>query len=448
MNQATPAMTDANGIGPVPATIMGAGRVRVDEAADALSVATPGSLSFGLAALAAPSDVGPETITVTNFDSAIHNYTVTSDVRFSEFEGEVATAQVSLNGVLFEDSVSFPVPPGLSVDVQVQLSVDPTVITPIEQEYGMYYFFPDLDGAISIEQDGDPGDSLRVPWHLVPLAASDNSAEATGDPIAIQIAAPESAGVDHADLFILDATDDTTTGGEEDITHAGVRSFVGPTIGDGAVGLPAGTDPLAGIGWLDFLTNGNVPEEPISFAIRAATIHNTTEAYEANVYIDVGNDGNYADDAIGADFVLSKVGDGTTCLLDLSAPDDCAATYYPDYTVFNSNLTGLVVDAGDLGLAAGNSQIGYSYELCTDSFSGDVPQPICEEVGRTGSGGFNFSLDVVAPPLELSTWVCEGFFGGPSCTEPITVSQGSGQQALVLFPNNAPDENVQVLDLE
>ncbi|MGH2754321.1 MAG: hypothetical protein ACRDLB_07785, partial [Actinomycetota bacterium] len=432
-----------------------AGRIRVDQAADASSMAVPGSLSFNLQALSAAADLADQIVTVTNFGTTPSDYSVDTEVHYSDFEGAVATAQVSTDGVTFGDTATFILAPGASQELHVRLHVDPAQITPEEQESGLYYFHPDIDGAVNIHQSGDADDTLRVPWHVVPIAASDNSTEEqlnvpNNGSAGLIIETPDSAGVDHADIYLLDEEDGAETGGEEDITHAGVRSFAGPTVGDDPVGVPTGTDPAGEIDWLSFLTNVNTPAEPIEFAIRAAAVHTTTEAYEANVVIDVGNDGDFADDELNGDFLAVKTRTGETCLVDLSAPDECAALYFPDYSNFNSNLSGIVIDAGDLGLTNENSEIGYYYELCTEAFSGDMPTPVCEAEGQNGDGEPEFSIDVTDPDVEASTWVCEGFFGGPACSEPIEITESGGgnqQDLLVLFPNNAPDENVQVVDL-
>jgi hypothetical protein len=456
MNQAKPNLRDVNGAAPVPATIQGAGRVRADQAADAVSMAVPGSLSFNLQALSTATDLPSQTVTVTNFDEAPHDYSVDTDLHYSDFEGNVATAQVSIDDVAFGDTASFLLAPGMSLDLHVRLHVDPAQITPAEQESGHYFFHPDIDGAVNIHQTGGTEDSLRVPWHVVPLAASANSTDdelnvPNNGSADLAIAAPESAGVDHADVYLLDDEGGVDSGGEDDITHVGARSFVGPTIGDDPAGVPTGTDPAQSIGWLDFLTNENTPSEPIEFAFRAAAVHSTTEAYEANVVIDVGNDGTFADEGLKGDFLAVKMGDGTTCLIDLSVPGECAASYFPDYSNFNTNLTGIVVDAGDLGLTNENSQIGYYYELCTQAYAGDVPTPICESAGKAGNGEPQFQMDVKDPLVEASTLVCEGFFGGPSCADPISITESGGgnqQDLLVLFPNNPPDQNVQVVDIK
>ena len=63
MNHALPEITDGGNV--VAASIMGAGRVRVDESAKATSLVTPGSVSFGLRFLEG-SEVDRVTLTLMN----------------------------------------------------------------------------------------------------------------------------------------------------------------------------------------------------------------------------------------------------------------------------------------------------------------------------------------------------------------------------------------------
>ena len=72
--------------------------------------------------------------------------------------------------------------------------------------------------------------------------------------------------------------------------------------------------------------------------------------------VDAGADGVYAgdDEGIPADYLVVKQAapGGEVCVFDLALPDaldDCAATYFADYSNYNSNLVGLVVDAATSG---------------------------------------------------------------------------------------------------
>ena len=80
------------------------------------------------------------------------------------------------------------------------MTLDPSAIDPAEQEFGCYYFHPNIDGNVDDRaerrqrQEGreggkrrqatargngarskkisEPADELHVPWHVAPLAAS------------------------------------------------------------------------------------------------------------------------------------------------------------------------------------------------------------------------------------------------------------------------------------
>ena len=79
--------------------------------------------------------------------------------------------------------------------------------------------------------------------------------------------------------------------------------------------------------------------------------------------VDTGADGVFAGDPLG---IAARLPDlkppapgGEVCVFDLSLPDpfaDCSALYFADYSNYNSNLFGLVVDAADIGLADNGSE--------------------------------------------------------------------------------------------
>jgi hypothetical protein len=111
------------------------------------------------------------------------------------------------------------------------------------------------------------------------------------------------AGRTAADLYQLGAEDEVGDGGspgddEGDLVAIGARSFTGSTIDGTPEGVPDGTDALAGVGWLDFLTSSDTPSEPVEFVAVGAGTHNTTETTEVVVLVDVGADGEFGDDEL------------------------------------------------------------------------------------------------------------------------------------------------------
>ena len=455
MNQATQDMADNNGGGPVSATIMGAGRVQAYESARAVSLATPGSLSFGLRPETGPRAL-VRSIRVWNLDAVAHRYTVRARGRYSDLDPDVATPTVSLDGRSFGPSRGFALGPRRSRRVWVRLSLDPARIARPDQMLGWYYFLANVDGNVEVHQRG-PGrdDTLHVPWHVIPLAASANALsraalDLAGGSGTLRLLDPPSAGAPAADLYLLGATDGRDGGGEEDVAAVGARSFTGPSIDGQPDGIPTGTDPLAGLTWPAFLTDEDEPTEPVEFGVAFRGVHDTTETLEVDVLIDLGADGVFADPELRADVLVVKlpaVGGGV-CVYDLSAPDPldaCAARYFPDYTNYEGGVIGIAVDARAIGLSDGRPALSYRVVACTGTFSGDVPGQVCDEAGELdpATGTYGPRLDATDPALRVSPLVCRGFFGGRRC-DPIRVSVGSAEPGddpgiLALFPNNAPD---------
>ncbi len=140
-------------------------------------------------------------------------------------------------------------------------------------------------------------------------------------------------------------------------------------------------------------------------------------------------------------------------MFDLSQPDaldECAATYFADYSNYNSNVIGLPVSAGDIGLTNADSKLAYQVTACTGTFSGDVPGQFCDTAGTPDddTGVYDAQIDVADPALDIEPLTCGGFFGGGACDggDPIEVATGSAgpgddPSILALFPNNKPSRN-------
>jgi len=166
--------------------------------------------------------------------------------------------------------------------------------------------------------------------------------------------------------------------------------------------------------------------------------------------VDIGADGNFADDSLGADALLVKFaegGTGTTCLFNL--PSDfsaCDAEYFQDYSNYNASAWGIPVDAGALGLTNAEHVLSYSIVACSGVYAGDLPDDFtCDQAGviDPATGTYGPTIDVTDPALTFSTNVVKGFFGGP--LGPVSVGIGSAAPGedpsiLAVFPNNAPDD--------
>ncbi len=464
MNQANRNLKDNSLNAPVSATVMGSGRVEAFQSARARSVAWPGSLSFGFAPTPT-SWSAVRSFVVKNFDNKPHGYTVTGEDRYSDFDPAMTTVRFSTNGTSFGASRSFTLNGGQQRRVWTRLTLNPTFISEPEQQYGWYYFFASLDGSVRIAQSGNPSDVLLLPWQVAPLATSDNglsetSLDVSAGPDTMELTEGTAAGISYADLYHLGSTDAAESHGEEDIVAVGARSFTGATIDGTPEGLPTGVDEFFGISWLDFLTSDNTPDEPVEIGVQTWGVHNVTETLEVDVLIDAGADGVFADDELQADFLAVKLAapGGEVCVFDLSLPDpfdECAALYFPDYSNYNSNLVGLVLDAQTIGLVDGESDFAYRVEACTGTFSGDVPGLVCDSAGEfdTDSGTWDLVFDAADPALVIDPLVCKGFWDGGDCdgANPITVDAGSAgpgddPSILALFPNDRPHRTAVVVE--
>jgi minor extracellular serine protease Vpr len=460
MNQAVRALKDNNLDAPVSATVMGAGRVDAFQSAQADSVAVPGSLSFGLEHLT-ETESETHSFTVRNYDRRSHSYTVTAKDRYSDFDPAMTGIRVSTNGSSFGTSRSFSLRGGRSQRVWVRLRLNPSVITPLEQEFGLYYFHPNMDGSVVVRQSGGTRDSLLVPWHVAPLAASADSLSAesldlTGGPQTLELVAG-GAAQSWADLYVLGAEDPIGTRYEEDLLAVGARSFTGSTIDGEAEGEPDGTDPLGGITWVQFLTNADEPTEPVQFGAQFSAVHNTTETLEVDVLIDVGGDGVFANEEIGGDFLVVKTPEpgGNVLVFDLGDADpfgEPEAVYFQDHSNYNAHTIGLAVDASAIGLSDGTPNFTYMVTACTGLFSGDVPQQRCDSAGELANGTYSLAFDATDPALDIDPLVCGGYWGTEQCdaADPITVSTGSAGPdddpgILALFPNNPPPRDATVV---
>jgi hypothetical protein len=461
MNQAMRAMKNNDLTAPVPATVMGAGRVQAFESAKARSIAWPGSLSFGFAPTPdAWSDV--RSFRVRNTDGVAHSYSVSADDRYSDFDPAMTTVSVSTNGTTFGATRTFTVGSGGTRRVWVRLRLDPSVVSEAEQEFGWFYFHPNMDGTVQVTQNGPHSDVLKLPWHVAPLATasselSESSLDLTGGPATMEMTS-SGAGTPYGDLYLLGAADDAGSRGEEDLVAVGARSFTGSTIDGTAEGLPGGVDELAGISWTDFLTDADTPTEPVEFGVQSWGVHNTTETLEVDVLVDAGADGVFADSDLQADFLVVKLpgAGGEVCVFDLSVgTDDCTALYFADYSNYNSNLVGLVVDAAAIGLDDTEPDLAYQVTSCTGTFSGDVPGQICDSAGEfdDDTGTWNLTLNAIDPALQIDPLVCKGFWDGGDCDTgtPISVDVGSAgagddPSILALFPNDAPHRTPTIVE--
>ena len=459
MNNAQPHLAGPEGEAPIPATVQGAGRVRAAASAAATMVVTPPSISYGFQPVAGAETLGTRTLEVRNLNAAPASLDISGEVRYADVDPSFAELEVSVDGATFGPTGSLTLAPKTTAQVLVRLTLHPEVVPAERQLLSWFDFNPGVDGAVILS--ADDGGIARVPWHVVPMAASEMDMEehavelpADGSAVTLNVVSEEAAGRTFADLYQLGAREGAERGDEGDITHVGARSFTGGELGDGPSGLPDGTDPLSGGTWRGSVSEGrSTIEEPVEFVIRTAAPHSTARTTGIDVSIDAGDDGVFADERRRADFIAHKTRTGRTCLFDLSRLRPfrrCAGRYGLDYPDYNSALTGVVIDALDLGLGS-RARIGYRVKLCTAVLSGDVTGRRCDRAGGFQSGRYEMTMRLTAPTLRIDPLVCGGFWEGPGCSEGIRLSRaraGAIEDLLVVFPNNPSGAEVTVVATE
>lgn len=161
-----------------PITRIGGGEVRVDAAAATSTIAfdsTQGSvaqpsLSFGFHTLAGPTSLD-RNLTVRNLSNQARTYTLTPTFRYADDEGSGAVTPSILDG----NTVT--VDAGGETTVRVRLAIDPSrlptwpfTFAPSQIGNGALLDGPEFDGYVQVVGGGD---SIQVPWHVLPRASSD-----------------------------------------------------------------------------------------------------------------------------------------------------------------------------------------------------------------------------------------------------------------------------------
>lgn len=449
MNHATRKVR-GGGSEPAPAILMGAGRIRVGRSAAAVSLALPGSVSFGVMHAGTQTSVDSAFV-VMNRDGRAHRYTLTGSMSHTNLGPGALDALMSIDGDPYLSEISFRLQPEEQKVVDTRLIFEPSLVPLAAELLPRQGELPVGDGFFKIRQLGGTRDTLKVPWLAVPhvsaaVAPSQTSLDLTSGNATIGFDVTPTSGTSAADVYSLGVSDPSgdVAAGEADITHVGVRSFAGSSLGDGPEGLPTSVD-ASGQEWLESLTSQGF-EEPIEFVVRTAAPHDTIETLDITISVDLGADGIFADGS-GADRTIEKpVLQASGCVRDLSGAGDCLGSFGLDYDRFDSGLIGIVVDSFELGLEEGDSAFSYRVEVCSDSFSGDVAAPICDETAGIAGSTYPARFDATeqAPLLERS--FCGGFYSTTDCRAGIEVSGSPGDPSLLLaFPNNPPGSDAAVL---
>lgn len=448
MNNAAPGLKGPSGR-PAPAAVRGAGKMRLERSKRAKMLAWPGSISFGRSFETETETFLSSPLRLKNLGRFRQIYSVTAEFGATQVgESPFEVRIVGDEGPVVAEV--FTLPPRSARSIQLQLTFTPSLVDPADRLRAWYGGHPDTDGAVVItSHKGKTKKKIRVPWHIVPVAS--HAMSASSEPLTLRpedtgtISVNSSGSGEHGDAYVLGAPDAVDSGGEEDITHIAARSFAGASADGDLPALPDGFDPLRGFTWAGFLSDIHEVTQPVEFLIRTESPRYTTETLDATVLIDAGGDGVYANDELQADFTLALTDDGSSCLVDLSvSARRCSAVYSSDYAFYDTNLLGLVLDAADLGMADGEGEITYRAEVCTDLFSGDVPQPRCDEAGAVPGAANAAALDIFAPALAIDPLVCGGPWDGAPCADGFTVRKSSPAdkaEVLLIFPGAPPQEN-------
>ena len=161
-----------------PITRIGGGEVRVDAAAATSTIAfdsTRGSvaqpsLSFGFHTLAGPATL-ERSLTVRNLSNQSRTYTLTPTFRYADDSASGAVAPSIVGG----NTVTIAA--GREQTVRLRLAIDPSKLptwpftfAPSQIGNGGLLNGPEFDGYLQVVGGGD---SIQVPWHVLPRASSD-----------------------------------------------------------------------------------------------------------------------------------------------------------------------------------------------------------------------------------------------------------------------------------
>jgi len=148
--------TDAERGGEVyPVALMGAGRVRVDVAADVSSVVVPGSATFGV------RESDRTAVKAYSFDLQVRNKG-TSTKTFS-ISDVFRTPTEDDGSITLSHPASISVSAGRAKTFTLSLQIDFRLLPPSD--------FLEYDGFVTLTQTNG-GDVLRVPFHVIPVARS------------------------------------------------------------------------------------------------------------------------------------------------------------------------------------------------------------------------------------------------------------------------------------
>ena len=199
------------------------------------------------------------------------------------------------------------------------------------------------------------------------------------------------------------------------------------------------------------------PTEPVEIGVQTWGVHNVTETLEVDVLIDAGADGVFADEELQADFLAVKLAapGGEVCVFALpSHLRGCDALYFADYSNYNSNLVGLVLDAADDRSGRRRVRLRVQRRGVHRDVLRRVPGLVCDSAGAIDddSGTWDLVFDAADPALAIDPLVCKGFWDGRLRRSRLRSTSASAPQMrgrpsiLALFPNDRPHRTAAVVE--
>jgi len=414
MNGATNA--SPNGV-PYPVSFMGAGRARVDVAADLESLVVPSSASFGVeeSAMTGVQMFSVE-LEVRNKGDAPKTFDLASAFLFpSDDEGSVSIMHPATLAVDAGGSESF----------ELMLHVDFNATRPEA-------LFEEYDGFLTLTETSAGGDVLRVPFHIIPIArASVEAARATVDvsenaSLAFANDGLRSSGVD---LFSLGAVD-----GDEDLIRE-------------PEGMPSDPDD-----WFDLKHTGvrTYPTAIGTILEFGLTVHGRRSAPNmmvTDIYIDVNRGGpDYVVEVADLGLLTTGTFDGrmASAVFSLRPRPAAPATGLLEFVVSNERNTAwqtapilledlTLVDAVPNGPKIGRSSLSITYMVVTTDL----------ETGAFDVAGPS-SFNVKAPSLTATPFTLTVRAGQAGSA---TLAASAPGMLLAIYRNNVPAAQSEVISV-
>lgn len=292
---------------------------------------TEPSLSFGFAEFG-KSYQKTKTVTLTNKGTKARTFSLSSA---ASPQSKKASVRISPSKVT--------VAPGKTVRVYVTLSVKASDI-PASSTGDDQWGFHEVSGRILATSAGE---TLAVPYLLVPRSTSDITASAKGrldlkktsGTVALRNGRAVAGGADFYTLGLTDKADSSKVYGGVDLRAAGVQSF----------------------------TNGG--DQLLVFAVNSWTRYSNAATVEFDVVLDTNKDGKEDVIVFSADSGLIRAGDpdGTSevFIYDI-ATQDISSSGFLSAAPSDSSTVLLPVYASDLGITSATGAFGYtvvSYSL-------------------------------------------------------------------------------------